>query len=80
VHFDLINQCLTEYCELVPFFNSLFPCNEPVSFFLPQESKRRIFGCEGLLTDKSYEKSRHVFMIPWTRSFQNNASNEMTIT
>ena len=43
--------------------------------FLPQESKRRIFGCEGLLTDESYEKSRHVFMIPWTTSFQNNASN-----
>ena len=44
------------------------------SIFLPQESKRRIFGCEGLLTDESYEKSSHVFMIPWTRSFQNNAT------
>ena len=50
------------------------------SIFLPQESKRRIFRCEGLLTDKNYEKSSHVFMNPWTRSFQNNASNEMTIT
>ena len=44
-------------------------------FIVSQESKRRIFGCEGLLTDKSYDKSRHVFLIPWTRSFQNNVSN-----
>ena len=79
MHFDLINQCLTEFCAPVLFFNLLFfnllfPCHKPISFFLtaklpglllisetlqnnhlfkdfivPQESKSRIFGCEGLL-------------------------------